>query len=117
MKLPHSLFNNGLPNIWKATAISILFIFLTIIFTLYTKKNAEKEAYHNLQEACVEIKTKISARLDAYALVLRCGAALFASSDSISRSQWKDFYDNSLISKNLPGVQGLGFLMSFTKQS
>ena len=80
-------FRNFLPNIdfkhsWRAFAILITGIFLTVLATLLTKRNIEVQAQKEFALVCNEIAAKIETRLHAHAQLLRSSASFFAASDS-----------------------------------
>ena len=82
----------------------------------YSVHNAKKIAQKEFALICNDIKTKISERLHAHALLLRSGAAFFAASDSVERLEWKAFVSHEQIKKNLNGIQGFGFSMIIPKR-
>ena len=66
-------------------------------------------AFRDFEYTCNELLIKIDHRLEQQAQLLRSGTALFASSDTITRSEWRQFYNRTRVSKYLPGIQGFGF--------
>ena len=102
-------------NGWKAFSLLIVGLVLTMVTSFYVKEDAEKDAMADFNVICTELSNNLEERLHAHAELLRSGAALFAASDSVSRSDWKRFYERSYISKNLPGIQGFGFSMIIPK--
>ncbi|MDP2335542.1 MAG: hypothetical protein Q8N05_03640 [Bacteroidota bacterium] len=46
---------------------------------------------------------KIDTRLHAHAQLLRAGSAFFAISDTVTRKEWKEFYEHIKTEKNLQG--------------
>lgn len=101
---------------WKSFAILIIGIVLTIAATIYTKKYSETVAKREFALVCNEITTKITTRLHSHAQLLRSGASLFVTSDSVTRKDWKIFIESSKINKNLPGIQGIGFSVIIKKE-
>ena len=55
------------------------------------------------------ITTKIDERMGAYGQILRSGAGLFASSQSVDREGWQAFVEALDLDQNYRGVQGLGY--------
>jgi diguanylate cyclase (GGDEF)-like protein/PAS domain S-box-containing protein len=47
--------------------------------------------------------------MGAYALILRGGAALFAASTMVQRSEWRAYVETLHASGSVPGIQGIGF--------
>lgn len=56
-----------------------------------------------------QITSIITKRLEDYATVLRGGAALFAASKEVTRTEWRAYVEHLGVSKTFPGIQGLGF--------
>ncbi len=96
---------------WKALAILCAGLLLTAITAFYTYRNIKETSEKEFSLVCNEIKTKIDTRLHAHAQLLRSGAAFVASSDSVTRKEWKEFIEKGKINKNLPGIQGVGYTM------
>ncbi len=111
-------FNNkeaSIRNLLKALVILIVGIVLTLYITVYTKKSVEKELEKDYVEVCKELNVKVFSRLQSQAEILRAGSAFVEASDSVSRKEWKKFYEESNIRKELPGVQGFGYSMIISK--
>jgi PAS domain S-box-containing protein len=91
---------------WIVLLIGLLLtIYSTaIIYTSITNHLTDEFNYENN-----EIINKINTRIKAQAQVLRSGVAFFASSDSVTRKQWKTFVDFTKINENLHGVLGMGY--------
>ena len=102
-------------NLLKALVILIVGVSLTIYVTVYTKNNVEKELEKDYVEVCKELNVKVFTRLQSQAEVLRAGSAFVEASDSVTRNEWKKFYDESNIRKELPGVLGFGYSMLISK--
>ncbi len=111
---PTGKLKNQLPSAsskfeWKALLILITSLLLTAATIWNTHRNAEVMANKEFYEVCNEIAIKIDTRLHAHALLLRSGSAFFDGSDTITRTEWKDFVENLIIEKNVPGILGVGF--------
>ena len=102
-------------NLWKSLAILIIGLVLTTIATKFSVYEAETDADKEFELLCNEIRAVVAGRLHAHAGFLRSGAALFETADSITRHDWQTFYDHSSITKNLPGIQGIGYAMIIPK--
>ncbi|MEI6822087.1 MAG: CHASE domain-containing protein [Bacteroidota bacterium] len=102
-------------NLFKALAILIVGIILTIYVTIYTKRSVEMNLKKDYEEVCKELNVKVFTRLQSQAEVLRAGSAFVEASDSVTRNEWKKFYDESNIRKELPGVLGFGYSMLISK--
>ena len=107
-----SFHNNASKNgkkDWKATLTLIFGLLFTIFTTLFTYNIVEQRAKEEFESVCTEIEIKIETRLQAHVLMLQAGTAYFSVSDTVTRSEWKEFIDRSRVDKNLPGTQGVGF--------
>jgi signal transduction histidine kinase len=93
----------------KAIFILLLGFIITLFITRVIYNNLKGEVTMEFKFICQELKTKIDARLQAHAQLLRSGAAFFASSDTVYRTEWENFNKNSQFDKNLPGIQGIGY--------
>ena len=103
-------------NTWKALVILTAGIVLTATATFFMKHEEETNANREFKLISNDLKTKIYARLHAQAQLLRSGSAFFAASDTVTRSDWKEFYERAKINNNLPGIQGLGFSVVIPKK-
>jgi len=101
--------STGLRNHWKALALLVATLAVTLIISLYFKASAEATAGLEFNFACDAIQLNIADRLAANAQVLRSGAALFNVSDTVSREAWRTFIAGLQIELQLPGIQGVGF--------
>ena len=96
---------------WTMLVVGIL---LTLFASLQVKRDLEKNAIDQFAFACAQISLKIEERLGAYALILRGGAALFSTSDTVERSAWQAYVETLRASGSVPGVQGIGFAQRIT---
>jgi signal transduction histidine kinase len=98
-----------LQTFWKPLAILTVALLLTAVSVYYTKTYIEKTAIQDFEFAAIDLQSKMYTRLRAHAQLLRSGAALFAASDTVTREMWHNFYENTRISRYLPGIQGYGY--------
>jgi len=96
---------------WKALAILCAGLLLTAISAFYTYRNIKETSRTEFSLVCNEIKTKIDTRLHAHAQLLLSGAAFIASTDSVTRKDWREYIEKGKINNNLPGIQGVGYVM------
>ena len=97
--------------------VIILGITVTFIITFLAYKDLKlikKQAFEN---TCQEYENKILSQLKANEQVLYNSAAFIASSDSISRSEWKTFQSINKSLTELPGIQGIGFVLKIHPES
>jgi PAS domain S-box-containing protein len=119
-KAKKSTFNNLVLKMiffksWVAWIILFTCIALTLLLSIYTRKNIEESSKQEFASICNEIEVKLDTRLHAHAQLLRSGAAFFEATDSVSRMEWKAFNDAAKINTNLPGIQGLGYSIIISK--
>ena len=103
----------------KNGRIAFVFLLLGLILTataaFYSNQNSKALAEKDFASECNRIKIKISTRLHAQALVLRSGAAFFTASDSVTRNDWKTYFEEMHIRRNLTAFQGIGFSLIISK--
>lgn len=92
---------------WLVLAMSLL---LTVaawyIATLYVERRAQERFQSEVEEA----EFAIVKRMQEYELALWSGVALFnASSQAVTRQEWKAFVDTLGVERYFPGLQGYGF--------
>lgn len=96
--------------------ILIIALAFTILATISVKNEVKNEAYRELEFISNDLSIKISARLRSHAQLLRSGAAYITASDTVTREEWRKFNEHSRISKNLPGIQGIGYSLIISKE-
>ena len=90
--------------------ITLAFSLLVTVFaSLQVKQGIEQAAVRQFVFACGQVTLKIQERLDANALILRGGGALFAASKEVERKEWQAYVENLQAEQSVPGVQGIGF--------
>jgi len=105
-----SFFLITTPGNWsKALLILIIGLVLTAFAATYTQSNDEARSEREFALICNEIITKIDTRLHSHAQLLRSGSSFFATSDTVTREDWRTFIKHSELDKNLPGIQGVGY--------
>lgn len=99
---------------YKLRFILPLVVFIiSLIFTIFfwktaeIKQNEELKAYFDLKVH--EAITSTTQRLQVYEQVLQSTKALFSTSDTITRKQFKNYVENLQLETNYPGIQGVGF--------
>ncbi len=101
--------NSILKKTWVVYIIFLVGFAITCISTYFTSSYIEYRDQQKFILVCSDIETKIATRLHAHAQLLRSGAAFFSTSENITRSDWKYYFEKSKINISLPGIQGLGF--------
>jgi len=97
---------------WVVLAFTFV---ITAMTAYYVRIQVKKDAEREFRLECMDVHTRISSRLHSHALVLRSGSALFEASDSVTRLDWKLFFDGLAINRNLPGIQGIGYSVIIPK--
>ena len=115
LKYKNLITNSPLKFSWITLAILFGCLFLTFLATYNTKKIIEKVANADFEFICNDLKIKIDTRLRAHAQLLRSGVALFDVADTVTREDWKKFNESEKISRNLPGIQGIGYSLIIPK--
>ena len=99
-------FSMKTTHAWAILVIGLLF---TAFISLQVKRASEADAFEELGFACDQIVLKIHERLNAYALILRGGAGLFAATGSVDRQAWRNYVETLRVQGSVPSVQGIGF--------
>ncbi|MBT3290737.1 MAG: response regulator, partial [Victivallales bacterium] len=73
------------------------------------KREITKRAQQHFDFRVRTIETAVRERLLDYEHMLRGGVALFASSNEVTREEWKTYVGSVQIEQHYPGVQGVGF--------
>ncbi len=93
--------------------VAWIVLLLTLLVTLLAWKNAQ-EALLQAQQVQFEnrasdVSDAILKRMQGYEHVLRGGVGLFVASESVTRTQWKDYVASQRVQEQYPGIQGIGF--------
>lgn len=107
MKVLYS--NISLKNRLKALAVLVTGLLFTVMAVSSTHNTVKAYVQQNFTFICNNVINQMNERLKAHALVLRSGAAFFASSDTVTAEEWKSLIENEKLDRNLPGIQGVGF--------
>lgn len=112
-KLEEKLSANCRRLAWFTLCAGLL---LTGELSYHLKNAAEQEAHLEFEFDNEQVAPRIEGRLHAHQQVLLGGAALFDSSDSVTRDEWHDFAKRLEIDQQFQGIQGLGFSQLIPKQ-
>lgn len=89
---------------------SFLLIFLLTLFVYHDSRNRAQRRSENLFQMRVsQAKAAIDRRVLNYVQILKGGKAFFASSDTVTREDYKRYISAISVEKNYPGLQGIGF--------
>lgn len=75
----------------------------------WMKLDIDDNEHQDFVYYCQEIKLKILARLVAHEQILLSGAAMFDSSNNITRQEWHSYVKHLALNEHFNGIQGLGF--------
>ncbi|MFZ4702623.1 MAG: CHASE domain-containing protein, partial [Candidatus Methylumidiphilus sp.] len=84
-------------------------LLVTVVASIKAKENIEHDAASQFEFTCDQVTLRIRDRLDAYALVMHGGVALFAAEEKVNRLEWRAYFEALRLSGSVPGIQGLGF--------
>ncbi len=92
--------------------IIVVVLFFTLPLTFWVSYHAKKDLAHEQQvqfeTRASEVTHAIKDRMGIYEQVLRGGVGLFAASESVTRTEWKDYVASLELQESYPGIQGLG---------
>lgn len=71
--------------------------------------NEHALAAERFESRVQRVKLALVDRADAYQQLMHSGAALFASSDHVSASEWRRFHSTLRVEQNYPGLLGFGY--------
>ena len=74
------------------------------------KQKIDQAAIKQFHHEANQVAGKIEERLRDYALILRGGAGLFASSGHVSHDEWKTYVDLLSAGDSVKGIQTLSFI-------
>ena len=83
----------------------------TVVVSVRLAQVAEAEDRARFQTLVQDVHASIERRLESYTALLRAGAGLFSSSDTVKESEFRNFVKLLGIAEHYPGVQGMGFSM------
>ncbi len=86
-------------------------LIFTVVVSVRLAQVAEAEDRARFQTLVQDVHARIESRLESYTALLRAGAGLFSSSDTVKESEFRNFVKMLGIAEHYPGVQGMGFSM------
>ncbi|HYJ88801.1 MAG TPA: CHASE domain-containing protein [Pyrinomonadaceae bacterium] len=91
-------------------------LLFTVVVSVRLGQVAEAEDRARFQTLVQDVHARIESRLESYTALLRAGAGLFSSSDSVKESEFRNFVKMLGIAEHYPGVQGMGFSVRLTPE-
>ncbi len=82
---------------------------ITAVLSTVARQRSEDQVFQRFLYRAEQERDAIVARMQSHIQVLRGGAALFAASQEVSRTEWKDYIARLDLDTTLPGIQGTGF--------
>ncbi|MBA2628106.1 MAG: PAS domain S-box protein, partial [Gemmatimonadales bacterium] len=89
----------------------------TAAVTWYAYRSATHEARERFDGTVQGVRHAITSRLNNHLLLLRGAAGLFASSDSVTHRDFRDFVATFDVRRMYPGVQGIGYVAMLERGS
>ncbi|HEU4435314.1 MAG TPA: CHASE domain-containing protein, partial [Pyrinomonadaceae bacterium] len=94
--------------------ILLLGLTFTVLVYYYFAKLTYEQDQSRFQKSVQEIEDSIKLRVQTSVALLRAGTGLFAASTSVERSEFDRFVQQIELSKNYPGIYGIGFSRRFS---
>tara|TARA_R110000824_G_scaffold211072_3_gene397022 strand:+ start:5801 stop:8101 length:2301 start_codon:yes stop_codon:yes gene_type:complete len=107
-------FNDFL-RIDRTAGITLLLGIIVLLCATIFSWNLTKTTTYERNLAAFKTLSKdselaLTHRIESYRQSLDSGAALFASSDRVTKNDWKTFVDILKIEETLPGINGIGYI-------
>jgi diguanylate cyclase (GGDEF)-like protein/PAS domain S-box-containing protein len=110
------------PSIWERLGtwllngqVAWIALCLTLLMTISVWKNTQEALVQaqrvRFENRAAEVSNAVLKRLQGYEHVLRGGVGLFAASESVTRSEWRDYVASLGTQEQYPGIQGMGFAL------
>jgi len=94
---------------WGAWIVLSAALLITFNAWHFARGEVTKRAQARFDFRVKTIETGIYERLQAYEFLLRGGSGLFATSDEVTREDWRTYVTKLQINQYYPGIQGVGF--------
>lgn len=88
------------------------FCFTLLVFYYFSKLTNEQDSIR-FGKSVQETQDQIRLRIETSVTLLRAGTGLFAASDDVDAVEFQRFVQQIELYKNYPGIQGIGFSLSF----
>ncbi len=101
-----------LGRFYNALAVALTIILPAMLVLLAWRTaldNADRDARNRFEFRAAEIRDAIVGRMLDYEQVLRGTAGLFSASESVTREEWRRYYDELQLNVFYPGIQGVGY--------
>lgn len=108
MRTPPKLLNFA-SQAWVGYAVLALGIVLSAVAAAWTARQVEREVRFRFDSAVAGARNAIDSRIRAYADVLLGVRGLFIASDSVSRSEFREFVDSLELRLRYPGIEAVSY--------
>ena len=92
---------------WAVLGFGFVTTGVVTLMSFRQVKERERERFKVLVEALQESMVQ---RFDEYQQVLRGAAGLFAASQSLTRGEWRNYFESLTLTNRYPGIKGLGYI-------
>ena len=109
------MLSDRLPNAvsgrraWLPKTVLAVGLILTVVITLLFAHSLDSKLRQRFDTDVEAARDNIQARMESYPTLLRGGAALYAVSHDVTRSDWQSYVERLRIRDLYPGLLGLGF--------
>jgi CHASE1-domain containing sensor protein len=93
--------------------VGLLFTF--VVYYYFSKLTFEQDQ-SRFQKTVQELQDRIKLKIATSVALLRASTGLFAASDEVDPSEFNRFVGEFELDKNYPGIQGIGFALSFSPE-
>ena len=100
---------------WEVLIVLLVGVIITVVAVSHAKNKRIDNVNQNFISNCNDITVRLDVRFKAHAQLLRSSAAFFTATDTVTREQWKIFNESERITRNLVGIQGVGYSLIIPK--
>ena len=115
MKKDKVVENGNLKKAYLSTHRLLPYLALAVLLALsvagwrfYQNLSREREQ-QRFEEYVDVVVTDITSSLERYKLILQGGGGVFLASESVTRDEWRDYYEYWQVRTLYPGIKGIGF--------
>lgn len=111
--------NNNRVEALPLLAMLILIVPLGLTFYAWriSSQNAYENAYDRFNTMAIENEKALLHRIDTYDYALLGMVGFLQGSDFVSREDWHNYINKINLSKNFPGINGIGFITNVHKKN
>src|SRR5262249_57666721 len=96
--------------------ILLVGLLFTLVVYYYFSKLTFEQDQSRFQKTVQELQDRIKLKIETSVALLRASTGLFASSDEVDPNEFARFVEQFDLETNYPGIQGIGFALSFTPE-